>query len=53
MWVIDAIGHYFHNGVESTWHWVCTLNHQEWLLLLGFGAAAGFLCMRGLSSHRI
>jgi len=52
MWMLDAIGYWFRNGVDDAWSWVCALNHQEWFLLLGITAAAGFLCMRGLGSTR-
>jgi hypothetical protein len=52
MWVTEAIGDYFQNGVHASWHWVRTLNHQEWFLLLGGASVAGFLCMRGFGSRR-
>ncbi|MCC6492186.1 MAG: hypothetical protein IT424_04105 [Pirellulales bacterium] len=51
MWVLDSIGHWLQSGVHDAWHWVATLNLQQWFLLLGIAAVAGFLCMRGLGSR--
>jgi hypothetical protein len=52
MWMLDSIGHWFQSSVHDSWRWVCTLNYQEWFLLLGIAAAAGFLCMRGMGSRQ-
>ena len=51
MWMLNAIGYWFRHGVHDAWSWVCALTPQEWFLLLGITAAAGFLCMRGLGSR--
>jgi hypothetical protein len=51
MQMINAIGQWFTTGLNDSWRWVCSLNHQEWFLLLGITAAAGFLCMRGFGSR--
>jgi hypothetical protein len=49
--MFDAIGHWLQKGVHDAWTWVVQLNYQEWFLLLGITAAAGFLCMRGFGSR--
>jgi hypothetical protein len=51
MRMVDSIGQWFTTGVSDSWRWVCSLNHQEWFLLLGLTAAAGFMCMRGFGSR--
>jgi hypothetical protein len=51
MRMFDAIGYWFRNGLQDAWNWVCALSPQEWFLLLGITAAAGFMCMRGFGSR--
>jgi hypothetical protein len=51
MRMLDYMGRWLNSAVHDGWHWVTTLNLQEWLLLLGITAAAGFLCMRGFGSR--
>ena len=51
MRLLDTIRYWFQNGLRDSWSWVCSLNTQEWFLLLGITAAAGFLCMRGFGSR--
>ena len=51
MRMVDSVGRWFTGGVNDAWRWVCSLNHQEWLLLLAITAAAGFMCMRGFGSR--
>ncbi|QDT74053.1 hypothetical protein [Lacipirellula limnantheis] len=51
MQLFHSIGDRFRLSLEDGWHWVQSLNTQEWFLLLGFCAAAGFCCMRGTGSR--
>jgi hypothetical protein len=51
MWVFDAIGQWINTGVNDAWRWIFGLSYQEWFLLLGLTACAGFLCMRGFGSR--
>lgn len=51
MWMLDSIGRWIRTALNDGWHWVVSLNLQEWFLLLGIAAAAGFLCMRGFGSR--
>ena len=34
------------------WGWFNALNTEEWFVVLGITAVAGFLCMRGMGSRR-
>lgn len=51
MRAVSAIGDWLSTGLSDAWSWVCSLNYQEWFLLLGIASAAGFLCMRGFGSR--
>jgi hypothetical protein len=51
MQMLDAIEHWFSNGLHDGWLWVASLSMEQWFLLLGTAAAAGFLCMRGYGSR--
>ncbi|MEX2171542.1 MAG: hypothetical protein WD851_19645 [Pirellulales bacterium] len=42
---------YFMSVVNDIWRWFTLLNREEWLVVLGVGAACGFLCMRGFGSR--
>ncbi len=37
----------------ETWQWFNGLNREEWLVLLAFVCAFGFLSLRGFHSRRI
>ena len=47
----ESIGDRVRLSMEDGWHWIQSLNMQEWFLLLGICAAAGFCCMRGMGSR--
>ena len=51
MRIFESIGDWIRLSLEDGWHWVQSLNMQEWFLLLGICAAAGFSCMRGMGSR--
>jgi hypothetical protein len=51
MWMLDSMGSWISTGINDGWRWVASLNYQEWFVLLGLSAAAGFLCMRGFGSR--
>ena len=51
MRIFDAFGLWLSTGLHESWCWVQSLNYQEWFLLLGMTAAAGFMCMRGFGSR--
>ena len=51
MRIFESIGDWIRLSFEDGWHWVQSLNTQEWFLLLGICAAAGFCCMRGMGSR--
>lgn len=51
MRIFDAVGSWFRVGLDDGWHWILSLNMQEWFILLGLTAAAGFCCMRGFGSR--
>jgi hypothetical protein len=52
MWVVDYIGHWLSTAQRDAWRWVASLDYQQWFLLLGVSAAAGFLCMKGMGSRK-
>jgi hypothetical protein len=51
MRIFNSIGEWFKLSVHDSWRWIMSLNTQEWFLLLGIAAAAGFCCMRGHGSR--
>jgi hypothetical protein len=51
MRLFESIGTWIRLSVEDGWHWIQSLNMQEWFLLLGICAAAGFCCMRGIGAR--
>lgn len=51
MRIFESIGVWIRLSVEDGWHWIQSLNTQEWFLLLGICAAAGFCCMRGIGAR--
>jgi hypothetical protein len=51
MRTFDSIGEWINLSLHDGWRWILSLNTQEWFLLLGITAAAGFCCMRGFGSR--
>jgi len=51
MRLFDSIGEWVKQSYQDGWHWILSLNSQEWFLLLGICAAAGFCCMRGTGAR--
>ena len=51
MQIFDSIGGWFRMSLHDSWRWVMSLDKQEWFILLGLTAAAGFCCMRGFGSR--
>jgi hypothetical protein len=51
--VLESIGEYFGNFRAETWRWFAGLNREEWLVLLAFVCACGFLSLRGMTSRRL
>lgn len=49
--VQDAIFSWFGSATGETWNWFNSLSREEWVVVLGVGAALGFLCMRGLTTR--
>lgn len=47
----NTINDWFAGVTSSTWQWFATLSREEWVIVLGVGAACGFLCMRGFGSR--
>jgi hypothetical protein len=47
----DSVGRWLMQGLSDGWLWLASLNQEEWFLLLGLTAGAGFLCMRGFGSR--
>ena len=48
---VDALNTRITTALNESWNWFSGLSQQEWFVLLGAGAAFGFLCMRGYSSR--
>lgn len=51
MRLFDSIGEWIKQSYQDGWQWILSLNSQEWFLLLGICAAAGFCCMRGTGAR--
>lgn len=51
MQIFDSISGWFRMSMHDGWRWVMSLNMQEWFILLGLTAVAGFCCMRGFGSR--
>ncbi|MEM9353362.1 MAG: hypothetical protein AAGA92_10145 [Planctomycetota bacterium] len=49
---IDALSRYVNDGMGASWAWINSLNTEEWFVLLGATALAGFLCMRGITNGK-
>jgi hypothetical protein len=51
MQLFDSIGDRIRGSLHDGWHWILSLNTQEWFVLLAICAAAGFCCMRGTGAR--
>jgi hypothetical protein len=51
MQLFNSIGQWIRDSLGDGWRWILSLDTQEWFLLLGICAAAGFCCMRGTGAR--
>jgi hypothetical protein len=50
---LEAFWSHVGNIRTETWRWFSGLNREEWLVLLAFVCACGFLSLRGMTSRRL
>ena len=51
MSAINSVGDWIQLVLIQSWQWFNSLSYQEWFVVLGITAMAGFICMRGFGSR--
>ena len=50
--IIDYCSEYITGQAGHSWNWFNGLNREEWMVVLAFAAASGFICLLGFKTRK-